>query len=314
MGSKTYRPEFDQSRFDNAQTGGDYYRQLAESKLVPQIIERQKQALNVVPEEFLFYQRAYTGRRCSCFGGISTSPSSACLVCFGTGNTAGYQLYGHNTEALDATAPASAMNVVLDFDQVTTPLSFRLLNQVTKGYIDYVLPVSGGVNACSLASLHVVAPRGSRVRAGVKLFTESVFTDLSTDAVTERLAEAQTTGGLHFRIVLERSSICAESPRFQFLRIRYKTLDQDRVRGDVPLSSESNTSSELGWYDSVESKSLYLDNTLRSISSEDLFREMRTGRLFKVEELTPNFVAGLLTSWTCNLRKVQDSERYSFIP
>lgn len=314
MPARIYRPEFDQSRFDNAQIGGDHYRQIAERELIPRIIERQKQALNVVPDLFHFYQRAYTGRRCSCFSSIETSPASACGVCFGTGNTGGYQLYGHVTEVFDATAVSGAVSVVQDFDQVTRPIQFRLAHDAVKGYIDFTMPVRGGINRCTLASVHALAGRGTRVRAAVKLFTEPDFTPLSIESVSERLQMAQTTGGLHLRIVLERDSISATSPKFAFMRIRYQTLEDDRVRADIPRSTEANRSSEFGWFEDVATRSMYLDSTLRSVTTEDLFRQVNTGRLWKCFSANPNAPGGMLTSWDLEIRLIQTSEKYAAIP
>jgi hypothetical protein len=314
MPARVFRPEFDQSRFDKGQIGGDYYRQVAESELIPRIIERQKQALNVVPDIFRFYQRAYTGRRCSCFSHLETSPSASCIVCFGTGNTGSYQLHGHRTEVFEATAPSSTVNVVLDFDQVTRPLSFRLLNQATRGYIDFTMAVSGGINVCTLASLHALAPRGTRVQAAVRLFTEPDFTPLSIDAITDRLQQAQTSGGIQLRVILERDAISTSSPKFSLLRVRYQTLEDDTVRADIPRSAEGNRSSEFGFFDDVDTKSMYLDSTLRSVTSEDLFRQVNTGKLWRVFRVNPNAPGGLLTSWDLEIRLVQGTERYASIP
>lgn len=314
MTARIYKPEFDQSRFDQTQIGGDYYREIAERELIPRIVQRNKQVLNVVPEFFRFYQRSYTGRRCSCWMGIETSPSTGCLVCFGTGNTAGYQMYGHVTEVLDVTAESAAVGVVIDFNQISRPLQFRLVDQVLKGFIDFVLPIRGGINMCTLATLHAVAPRGTRVRSGVKLFTEPDFTPLSIQAVTSRLQLAQTTGGLHFRIHLERDSLSTPSPRFQHLRVRYQTLPDDRVRGDIPRAAEANRTSDFGWYEDIGDVTLFLDSTLRAVTTEDLFRHVQTGRLWKVSGNTPNAPAGILTSWDVQMRKVQNSERYANLP
>lgn len=314
MPANTFKPEFDQSRFESAQIGGDYYREHAERTLIPRIIERNHQALNVAPDLFYFYQRAYTGRRCSCWGSIETSPSAACLVCYGTGNTAGYQRYGHRTEVFDATAESAAVNVVMDFDEVTRPIQFRLLNQAVRGWIDFHMPVIGGINICSLASLHVVVPRGSRVRCGVRLFSEADFTALSPATVTERLQAAQTTGGLHFRVLMERDSISAPSPKLSHLRVRYQLLQDDKVRGDVPRSDSSNRSSEFGWFEDFATKNLWLDSTLRSVTSEDLFRQINNGKLWKVFSANENAPAGQLTSWDLQIRPVNSSERYANLP
>lgn len=314
MPARIYRPSFDQSRFDSAQVGSDYYRQIAERELIPRIIERQKQALNVVPDIFRFYQRAYSGRRCSCWSSVETSPAGTCIVCFGTGNTGSYQLYGHRTEVFEATASSAMVGVVLDFQSVTRPLSFRLAQGAVKGYIDFNMPVSGGLNRCTLASLHAAAPRGTRVRAGVKLHSEPDFTPLSMDAITARLQQAQTSGGLHLRITLERDSLTAESPKFALLRIRYQTLEDDTIRGDIPRSAEGNRSSEFGWFEDVDAKSLYLDSTIRSVTTEDLVRHVPTGRLWRIIRVNPNAPGGLLTSWDIEMRLVQNSERYAGIP
>lgn len=314
MPANTFVPEFDQSRFDRAQIGGDYYREHAVRDLIPRIIERNKQVLNVVPDFFQFYQRAYTGRRCSCWSGIETSPSSACLVCYGTGNTAGYQLFGHQTDVFDATAESSSVNVVMDFDEVTRPIQFRLIHQALRGWIDFTLPVIGGINQCSLASLHAVVHPGSRIRAGVRLFAEADFTPLSTAAVSARLQQAQLTGGLHLRVVLERDSISTPSPRFSHLRTRYQLLLDDKVRGDIPRSENANRSSEFGWFEDIGTSNLFLDGTLRAVTSEDLFRRVETGRLWKVFSANDNAPGGQLTSWDVQIRVVQNTERYANLP
>lgn len=314
MPARTFKPEMDQSRFDSAQIGGDAYREVANRLLIPRIIERNKQVLNVAPVFFRFYQRAYTGRRCSCFSNNETSPASNCLVCFGTGNTAGYQLYGHRTEVFDATAESSAVNVVIDYDCVSRPLAFRLFGGALRGFLDFVLPVNGGMNVCSLASLHATAPRGTRIRSACRLFSEPAFTPLSVQAVTDRLEAAQTTGGLLLRVVLERDSIATTSPRFSFLRIRYRILQDDTIRGDEPRSTEANRTSEYGFFDEVATKSLFLDNTLRSVTTEDLFRHVNSGRLWRVSTVNPNAPGDYLTSWDVDIALVQSSERFASLP
>lgn len=314
MPANTYKPSFDQSRFDRAQIGGDYYREHSVRDLIPRIIERNKQVLNVVPDFFQFYQRAYTGRRCSCWSGIETSPSSACLVCYGTGNTAGYQLFGHKTDVFDATSESSSVNVVMDFDEITRPIQFRLIHQAVRGWIDFTLPIIGGVNQCSLASLHAVVHPGSRIRAGVRLFSEADFTPLSIPAITARLQQAQLSGGLHLRVLMERDSISTPSPKFSHLRTRYQLLQDDKVRGDIPRSDNTNRSSEFGWFEDIGTANMFLDGTLRAVTSEDLFRRVETGRLWKVFSANDNSPGGQLTSWDVQIRAVQNTERYANLP
>jgi hypothetical protein len=237
------------------------------------------------------------------------------MVCYGTGNTDGYQMYGHRTEVFDSTAEAATVGCVVDYDCITRPLQYRLVNQSTKGYIDFTLPIQGGnLSGCSLASLHAVAGRGSRVRAGVKRFTESEFVDLSTSAVASRLVDGAREGGLHLRVVLERDSVTATSPRLSHLRIRYQTLADDRIRADIPRSTEVNRTSEFGWFDDIATKTMFIDGTLRSVTTEDLFRMIRTGKLFKALSINANAPSGVLTSWDVDIRQVMASERYAMLP
>ncbi len=314
MPARIYRPEFDQSRAETSQIGGDYYREVAEHFLIPRIKERNRQALNVVPEFFRFYQRAYTGRRCSCWMGIETSPAANCLVCYGSGNTSGYQLYGHTTEVFDATVESAAVGCVLDFEQVTRPIQFRLVKAALRGHIDFTLDVRGGLNVCTLASLHAVAPRGTRLRAGCKLFSEPSFTALSVAAITSRLQQAQTTGGLHLRIYMERDSISTQSPRFSHLRIRYQTLTDDKLRGDVPRSDEGKRTSEFGYFHDTAIRQTFIDSTLRSVTTEDVFRQVNSGKLWRVSRVNPNAPGGTLLSWDLETRLIQPSERLASLP
>ncbi len=133
-------------------------------------------------------------------------------------------------------------------------------------------------------------------------------------AVTARLQAAQTSGGLHLRVYMERDSISAPTPRFSHLRIRYQTLTEDRIRGDVPRSDEGNRSSEFGWFEEVAARLTYIDSTLRSVTSEDLFRQVNTGRLWRIFRANPNAPGGTLTSWDLDTRLVLPSERYANLP
>lgn len=311
---RIFSPEFDQSIPTSADIGGDYYRQAALRDMIPQIKERNAQVLNVAPDFFHFYQRAYTGRRCSCWAGVETTPSSQCLVCFGTGNTGGYQRYGHVTETLDVTAESAAVNIVVAYDIKTRPLQFRLAQGATRGWIDFTLPIQGGIPNCSLASLHAVTPRGTRVRSGVKLFTETSFTPLSTTAITQRLTAGATQGGLHVRVFMERPAVAAESPRLSHIVIRYQTLEEDKIPADVPRTTERNATSEFGWFEDTTSRSMFIDSRIRSVTSEDLFRQVNTGRTWKIVSVQPNAPGGILTSWDLETRICLLSERYSSIP
>lgn len=313
MSARSFRPEFDQSRHDIAQTGGDYYAEMAQRVLIPRIVERNKQVLNVAPTYFHFYQRASHGRRCSCFSNNETSPSATCLVCFRTGNTAGYQMYGHVTDVFDATARSAAVGIVQDFDTLTRPTQFRLAKCARRGHIDFQWNPVGGTNVCSLVSLHAQAPRGTRVRAECRLFSESAFVPLSQDALSARIGPSQTTGGIHLRVTMERDSISAVSPRFSHLRLRHRVLDDDRIPGDVPAAGAGTRASEFGTFEDVDARPMFIDSRLRAVTNEDLFREVGTGRLWRIYRAKPVAPADILTSWELETRLVVNADFYANI-
>jgi hypothetical protein len=314
MPASLWRPKFDQRVFDKAQVYGDYLREHAERDLIPRIVQRQKQALNVVPDLFKFYQRVGTGRRCSCWSAVETSPSSQCTVCYGTGNTGGYELYGHTTEVFDVTSRWSSVNVVIDYSRITRPLHFRLSVAALSGYVEFFYPVIANTGACSLASLVASAPRGTSVTAAVKLFSEASFVAFSAEAVRTRLPQATIDGGMQLRVVLRRESLSAESPRLSHVRVRYRRLPDDNIRADVPRATEARRASEFAWFEEFATRSMYLDNTIRVITSDDFFEQINTHRRHKIIDVNSNAPGGILTSWDLTTRLVQEHERLAAVP
>jgi hypothetical protein len=308
MGVRVNKPEFDQSRFEKSQIGGDYYHEIAGRDLIPRIAERNKQVLNVAYDEFYLFQRGYRGRRCSCWSGSETSPSSTCLICYKTGNTSGYQLYGHQTEVFDVTAPAVLVNVIPDYASVARPIQYLLADKATKGYIDYHVPAVGGINVCSLAELHAVAPAGTRLLVGVKLFSEETYVPLTMDAVTQRLEDAQLEGGFQMRVTFYREGMAMPSPKLSFVRLRFQLFVCDRIRGDIPASAETNKSSEFGWFHSLDEKTLFLDSTVRYISADDIFMHYSTRTLWRTVSVMSKAPMGILLSREVVIELIQGAE------
>lgn len=313
MPARVYRPP-NQRVADKSQGLYDRGREIAEGILLPRIAERNKQALNVVPNYYHFYQKSSSGRRCSCWEGIETSPSSLCLVCFGTGNTRGYQLWGHIDEVFDVTARFDSVNVVIDYNNITRPLHFILMPGAKRGYVDFLLEVKPNIGVVSNASVHASIKRGAGCAVGVKLLRETEFSSFTRENIAARLAEATTGGGLQVRVVLSRESVSVESPRFSHARIRYQFVENDVIRGDVPRSTEANKSSEFGWFEEFASKNMFLDNTLREITTNDFFRDLRSNRIWKIQMVNPNAPGDQLLSWDVEVRAVMSTERLSFVP
>ncbi len=314
MSGRVNGPKFDQRVHDKADAHGNYVRDIVERVWLPRIAKRQRAALNVVPDLFRFYQRISHGRLCSCLTAISTSADDTCPVCWGTGTVVGYERYGHRTEIIDATARWTSINVVADYEQPTRPRHLVLDADQTAGFCEALLEVGPNIGKCSLAQIGADRRPGTQITAWVKLLTESEFVPFSADNISARLLNAARQGGLVVRVVMRRPTAGSASPRLGYIRVRVQTLANDIVRADVPRTVQSNRSSEYGFFEDFQTRTFALDDTLRSITTEDFFEQVNTGRRWKLDSVNPNAPGGILTSWDCEAQLVQSSDRFSKVP
>lgn len=315
MPAKLNRPVFDQRTHTRTDAYGDHLRDLATRVLIPRIAAHQRAALNVAPDLFYFYQKINSGRSCSCAAGVESSPAAGCPVCFGAGITGGYEKYGHSTEILDVTSSWASINVGIDYRTTTRPLHFVLSEDTAvRGYVEFNLPLLPNVGKCSLVQVGGKQTAGTQLTSWVKRYDETDFVPLNARNIEDRLAAATPQGGMIVRVVMSRNDLTVPSPRLSHIRIRVQRLDADVIRADVPRTTQSNRSSEFGFFEDYATRNFYLDDTLRAISTEDFFEQVTTQRRWKLGSVNPNAPAGILTSWDCEASLVQATDIQSRVP
>lgn len=274
---------------------------VAEKQLIPRIIQRNKQAAEMDPHYFWFFQRKKQGRRCSCFA-IESSPDGLCQVCFGTGVVGGYEKYGTTSEMLDTSHPRlNAVNVRQGFEMQTRPVLFTLAPGALRGYVDFdwdIKPSRRIVDIHQVMSRQV--GRGAYVEPFIKTPREEGFVALNETSINERLCDHRAT----VRVVLRRDNPDSPVPALSHVYIRYKLVDDPRVRMDVPRVPESITLAEYGIYDSFSTMTGWLTE-VASVSTEDFFKRIHDGTYWKSIESNPNRPLIQSTSHDITLRLIQ---------
>lgn len=296
---------------------------MARDQLVPRIIQRNRQAVLTDRRFFHFYQKKQVGRRCSCFT-VDTSPSGDCQICFGNGIVGGYDKFGTISETFDVTYPnIVSVNVRPDFESQSRPTVFILDPQALNGYIEFTLDVKTNlangqnVSGCKLPEgavdlIQVVGSsrKNNTTQAFIRSTGEGAFVPLTERTLGERLSEQR----LVIRIEMSRTSQNQLEPVLSHVYIRYKLCPDLRVGMDIPRQQESITLGEFGIFDSFTTINAWLATDLKKIGTEDFFRRMEDGTLWKVIESQPNKPLGQTTSHDLVLRLIQNFEQYTKVP
>lgn len=299
------------SEHDGSEVLQDNHRQVADKQLIPRIIKRNRQAILVDPHYFDFFQRKKQGRRCSCFA-VESSPDGLCQVCFGTGIVAGYEKFGTLSEVFDVTYPRTrAVNVRQDFASQTRPVMWRLTDGAMKGYVEFDWEIKSSRRKLDL--FQVICRNTGRcgsVKAFIKTVRETKFVPLTNSSIGERLCENKAT----IRVEVTRTTPEDDHPVFSHVYVRYKLLDETRVRMDVPRQTESVTLAEYGVFDSFTTITGWLTDEVRKIATEDFFRRAHDNSFWKAIESQPNKPLQQTTSHDVTLRLIQDFENYKRFP
>jgi len=296
----------------NTEQKQNYPHEIARDQMVPKIVDRNLDAINVDPHLFHFYQRKQMGRRCSCYN-VETSPDGLCQVCWGTGIVGGYTKWGTVDHVIDVTAPkVNAVNVLPSFDQQIRPVMFVLANTATSGYIQTRINITS--NSGILDALQIIPhniKQGNKVIAYVKRSTDLTWTELDDPDILEGMLDASF---LDFRVVLWRASPESEIPFLSHIMLRYRLRENISIKGDIPRVPESQTLAEFGLFDSFSAITIWTANEPSVVTTEDFFHEISTGRRWKIIESNPNTPEGILTSHDLQARLVQRFEAYSRVP
>jgi len=289
----------------------DNHREVADKQLVPRIIKRNRQAILVDPHYFHYFQRKKQGRRCSCFK-IESSPDGLCQVCFGTGIVGAYEKFGTTSEMFDVTYPrVRTVNVRQDFEAQTRPVMFGLVEGAVKGFVEFDWEIRASQRRLDLfqvISRNVGAC--AQVKGFIRTDREESFVPLTEKAINERLCDHKAV----VRIELTRTSPDEPYPVLSHVYIRYKLLDETRVRMDVPRVPESITLAEYGVFDSFSTMTGWITDEVKKVSTEDFFRRIHDNTFWKTIESQPNKPLQQTTSHDLTLRLVQEFEQYKRFP
>ena len=295
---------------DGAEVKRGHVHHIARDQLLPRIALRNQIAVETIPTYFYYFQALRGGRRCSCFD-IHVSPSDACTACFGTGFVGGYQKYGAHTEVVDVTHPnITTTNVVPDYSKDTAPKRFTLIDGARHGAIETRVQIGSNTGRVDrlIASFFVQA--GNSLSAWMKSPADQEYVVLNYDNLQARLGNPY----VDIRVEFDRSSPENESPYLDSIYLRWGTLKDQLITVNIPRSEKSSMMEELGIFDNWDIQNFWLDNTIKSVTTDDfMISESGNTRLKIVgkKEMAPQ---GFLTSWDIQVRLVQPHEPYADVP
>lgn len=289
---------------------GNAPHQIAQNQLIPQIVNRTRNAVRVNGQEFLFFQRKQAGRRCSCFS-VEQAPEGKCGICFATGFVGGYEKYGCETETVDVTRPGLRLvNVEPNYEARTRPVLFGLIEGAISGYIECDIEVRRNVGLVDnlMVSSSVADPRNSSVSATV--LAGAVWRPLSEQTVGTLLQNRS----IKIRVQLTRRLATMESPFLSHMFIRYRKLERPRILADIPRRRKSVVLAEFGINDSYETINLATADEPRNISTEDFFVMTSEGTRWKVVDESENKPGDILTAHDVMCRRVHAWEAIAMVP
>ncbi len=310
MGSRFYRPKRD----DRVSVGHEVLRphahNIAVQQLIPRLAVENQIALETISIPMFFYAKIRGGRRCSCFD-IEASPASMCRSCYGTGFVGGYDKYGTYTEVFDVTHPSiRSYNVIADYTRRTRPRHFVLIPGATDGYVVARMPIRTNVGELDHVFAMTEIPPGSAITPYVKAPGDTEWVPFSSAAITQRLFNPW----IDFRVDFSRSSPIATSPRFGLLFIRYNQLVDRTIRANIPRTAKSNMLQEFGVTDNWEAQHFWLDNTLRSITTEDWVAHVNENTRWKINTVNEFAPEDLLVAWDLDTRLIHPYESQVLFP
>lgn len=310
MATRSYRPGEHALVSDATQVLGKHAHEIAVDQLIPRVAERNKKALETIPLEVYFYPVIRAGRRCSCFD-IESSPDGQCEACFGIGVVGGYEKYGTTVEVLDVTRPSMrTSNIMPDWSARRKPIPFALISGATKGMVEARIQLTTNTGVVDALAAEYEIPEGGDIEAFVRGPADQTYTEISKAAIAQRLANPW----IDIRIVMRRPTAGTGSPILKTLYLRYQNFIENQVIVNVPRVQKSIAMQEFGVMDDYTPINFYLDNRIKSITTEDFFASAEGDTRWKIITVKPNSPHGQLTSWDADVRLAQEHESYLLVP
>lgn len=310
MSTRSYRPSKGWHIADGTEVLEKHAHDISVGQLIPRIANRNRRAVKTIPTYLNFFQSIRAGRRCSCFD-IEESPDSMCPACFGTGTVGGFTKYGSCLEIVDVTHPnLRTVNVMPDHSKRTKPISLALIPGCRQGSLDVRIELPTNIGKVDALSSAAYMPQGTELHALLKSPTDREFVALTRANLEQRLFNPW----VDIRVEFKRPSPANESPRLDLLYIRYQNMQENTVLANIPRAEKSNLLQELGVADEWQTMNFWLDDTLKTITTDDFIVSTMgktRWKIISVKEFAPH---GQLVSWDVEARLVQHYEAYAKVP
>lgn len=277
--------------------------------LAPKIAQLSRNALNVMPMPFLYFQKLNSGRRCSCFG-VNDDPNARCALCYGVGLVGGFIKRGTRTVVVDVTAAnVRCVNVAPNYQRPTRPIGFTLLDSAVYGYLDVDLDIQRSVGLDDLTILKH-AELNCYCEPYLRVPTDTDWVPLTESNLKVRLGHTK----IQVRVVFRRMGPKDPLPTLAGIRVTTKLIPDGTVKVDVPRVNESKTLQDFGLQDTWSTQNFFIDAQLKNIATQDFFYNVLDGSRWKVVEVKSNVIAGINTSWDVVCRLVQTYEPAILVP
>jgi hypothetical protein len=289
---------------DGAEVLRGHAHDISVEQLIPRIAGRHKTAAETVPTKMYLYQAIRGGRRCSCFD-IETEASNLCPACFGTGIVGGYNKYGTLLEVVDVTRPnVKTTNIIPDYSMRTRPTRLKLIDGAIHGSMEVRIDLGSNIGLLDAlkASYHTV--EGNSLTALIRSPADREFVTLNRENLQPRLGNPW----LELKVNFDRVSMSNAPPFLDVIYLRYRTLQNNLLSVDIPRVEKSVALQEIGIADEWSTQNFWLDNTIRTLTTEDFFVSESGNTRWKilmVKDFAPN---GYL------VRLVQQHEPYAKVP
>ena len=278
---------------------------IARDQLIPQAIKRQSNALKTDQRLIYVYFKKTAGRPCSCLAENNT-PEGRCQICFKTGYVGGFDKFGTHSEILDITSASSSFNIVGNFKKRPVPMT--LDEKALNGTIVFDFEVKNNIGILDLLQTIDYQPEGSAIVYSI--FNGITWVPLNEDNIVSMLGQPT----MKIKVDMSRRNLQQKSPELNHVRIRYEHREEMFVRSDWPHPKNSRTLAEFGIFNSWQTLSFNLDNTIAFINPEDwVFRADRNERwkIIEVDRFDPET---LLLGHDVTVRLVQPHEIYTNFP
>ena len=310
MGARTYRPRRDDAVAIGQDTLRQHARNIVHDQLLPRIAKQNQLAVETVQTPLYFFSKIRGGRRCSCFD-IEVSPNAHCRACFGTGYVGGYEKYGTNLEVVDVTHPSvQTINVMPDYLTRERPRRFILCPGATFGHFTTRIYLKTNIGQIDHTYTQFTQPNGTEMFAFLRAPTDSTFVEYSNTAVENRLYNPW----VDLKITMWRPSVRSPSPRFGLFYLRYNRVDNPTVLANIPRTEKSNMLQEFGVTDAWQQQRFWLDNRLRSVTTEDWVAHINENTRWKINEVNEFAPEDKLLSWDLTTRLVHPYESQTQVP